>query len=145
MTGIESRPAGTGSANVAAVPNAALDPRDLRVPAATPLVIHRHGHGRYSVALVVEGGDGYLTEAEAVEALAKWRARVGGWMTKRDAAVALGVSAKMVDVLRRDGRLDAENVNGRVRVSLKSVQKELRRRNKPGGNSSPASAEFVED
>lgn len=122
---IEFRPGGGWSASVAPMP---ITPRDVRVPASTPVVMHRHGPGRYSVAVVVEGGNGYLTEDQAREALAKWRAQLGGWLTKRDAASMLGISVKMVDVLRRDGRLDAENVNGQVRVSLKSVQDERRRR-----------------
>lgn len=123
--GGKARLHGGRSASVAAM---RIDPRDVRVPADTPVVVHRHGPGRYSVALVVEGDDGYLTESEAQEALAKWRARVGGWMTKRDAAISLGISPKMIDVLRQNGRIDARNVNGRVRVTLKSVQAELRRR-----------------
>lgn len=139
-----ARHGGGRSASVRAMPRD-LDPRDLHVPADTPIVVHRHGPGSYSVALVVEGGHGGLTEREAREVLAKWRARVGGWVTKRDAAQALGISVQMVDVLRRDGRLDAENVNGLVRVSLKSVQAELRRRSQSPGESSTSPADSVRD
>lgn len=124
-TEIEFRHGGGRSASVAPMP---ITPRDLRVPTSTPVVMHRHGPGRYSVAVVVEGPNGELTEEQAREALAKWRALLGGWVTKRDAASMLGISVKMVDVLRRNGRLDAENVNGQVRVSLKSVKDERQRR-----------------
>jgi hypothetical protein len=112
-----------------------IDHRKLHVPADTPVVIHRHGPGRYSVAVVVEGGPGDLTEAEAREALARWRARLGGWMTKRSAADELGLSVKMVDALRRSGRLKARLVRGQVRVTVKSVQEELIRRRRLAADS----------
>lgn len=120
-----SRHGGAWSANVAAMP---IDPRALRVLTDAPVVVHRHGRGRYSVAVVVEGGSGTMTEVEAREALARWRSLLGGWMTKRDAADALGLSVKMIDNLRRAGRLDSANVHGQVRVSVKSIEKEIRRR-----------------
>lgn len=134
----EARPGGACSASVVAM---AISPRDLRVPADTPVVLHRHGPGRYSVAVVVDGAKGYLSEGEAREALAKWQALLGGWMTKRRAAEALGLSAKMIDALRRNGRLDSKNVHGQVRITIASVQRELRRRRQLTADSDKSNSE----
>lgn len=133
-----SRHGGRQSANVAAMPP---DPRALRALTDAPVVVHRHGHGRYSVAVVVEGGSGHLTEVEAREALARWQALLGGWMTKRRAAESLGLSVKMIDALRRTGRLDSKNVHGQVRITVKSVNEELRRRRHSAAESDNSNSE----
>lgn len=133
-----SRHGGRRSANVAAMP---LDQRALRALTDAPVVVHRHGPGRYSVAVVVEGGSGHLTDTEAREALSRWQSLLGGWMTKRRAADTLALSVKMIDALRRNGRLDSDNVHGQVRISVKSVTRELHRRRHSASDSSTKSEE----
>lgn len=100
----------------------------FRVPRDAPVVVHRHGAGarRRSIAVVVEETDCPDEEFEAL--LARWRLRIGGWVTKTDAAATLGVSTQRVDQLRRDGRLAGRLIGGVAAIDAASLCRELARR-----------------
>ena len=105
-------------------------PRKLfAVPRDAPVVVHRHGDRarRRSIAVIVDEGP-WATDEDFEAALAKWRRRVGGWVTKADAAEQLGVSVQRVDQLRTLGRLESRLIGGVVAVDLGSLQDELERR-----------------
>lgn len=65
----------------------------------------------WHVALVLES---HATEGPALSAAAAWRARLGlvgrNWVRREAAAVRLGVGVKMIDKLRRQGRLRSRRV-----------------------------------
>lgn len=100
--------------------------RPYAVPRDAPVVVHRHGDRsrRRSIAVIVDDTD-YATPEEFADALARWRRRIGGWVTKSDAASQLSVSTKMVDQLRDAGRLKSRLIHGIVAIDLGSLQDEL--------------------
>lgn len=103
--------------------------RPFTVPTDAPVVVHRHGDRmqRRSIAVLVDETD-YPDEKAFRRALAVWRRRIGGWVTRDDAAELLGVGLKRVDQLRRDGLLKSKTIGGVVAIDLGSVQDELSRR-----------------
>lgn len=105
-------------------------PRRLyAVPRDAPVVVHRHGDRarRRSIACIVDEGP-WATDEDFERALADWRRRIGGWVTKADAAEQLGRSVQRVDQLRAEGRLSSRLIGGVVAIDLGSIQDELERR-----------------
>lgn len=99
------------------------------VPEDAPVVVHRHGERsrQRSIAVIVDPGD-FATEDELTRALAYWRRRIGGWVTKADAAAQLGVSTKRVDQLRKEGRLTSKRIGGVAAIDAASLDAELQLR-----------------
>lgn len=99
------------------------------VPEDAPVVVHRHGERSRlrSIAVIVDSGD-YRTEREFELALSWWRRRIGGWVTKAEAADRLGVSTKRVDQLRKEGRLVSKRIGGVAAIDAASLDAELRLR-----------------
>lgn len=99
------------------------------VPEDAPVVVHRHGERSRlrSIAVIVDVGD-YATESEFARALSWWRRRIGGWVTKAEAADRLGVSTKRVDQLRKEGRLVSKRIGGVAAIDAASLDAELRLR-----------------
>lgn len=94
-----------------------------------PVVVHRHGERSRlrAIAVIVDSGD-YATEHEFERALSWWRRRIGGWVTKAEAADRLGVSTKRVDQLRKEGRLVSKRIGGVAAIDAASLDTELRLR-----------------
>lgn len=105
------------------------DRQPFAVPRDAPVVVHRHGDGarRRSIAVIVDSTQ-YPDDETFERALAVWRRRIGGWVTKADAAAALDITSKRVDQLRADGVLKSRQVGGLVAIDLDSLQAELTRR-----------------
>lgn len=100
--------------------------RPYAVPRDAPVVVHRHGEGarRRSIAVIVDEGP-WASDEDFDRALAVWRRRIGGWVTKAEAAAQLGVSTKRVDQLREQGKLKSRRVGFAVAIDLASLQDEL--------------------
>lgn len=101
-------------------------PEPFEVPADAPVVIHRQGRtGRPCVAVIVEavpeGSDPELS-------LRRWRLRLGGWMTRAQAAEFLGLSVQRVDQLRRENRLTSRQIGDVTAIDAASVSEEWRSR-----------------
>lgn len=99
------------------------------VPEDAPVVVHRHGERSRlrSIAVIVDPGD-YATEHDFERALSWWRRRIGGWVTKAEAADRLGVSTKRVDQLRKEGRLVSKRIGGVAAIDAASLDAELQLR-----------------
>lgn len=99
------------------------------VPEDAPVVVHRHGERsqRRAIAVIVDSGD-YATEHDFDRALSWWRRRIGGWVTKAEAADRLGVSTKRVDQLRKEGRLVSKRIGGVAAIDAASLDEEIQSR-----------------
>ena len=99
---------------------------DEKVPRGR-VVLHRHGARRaYAIAVVVDEGPYTLQEAHTAAAQLL---REMGWVSKADAAEALGVTERQVDYLREAGRLKSVNTEtNHVLISLESLGAEFARR-----------------
>lgn len=91
---------------------------------------------RLDVAVVI---DGPFDPAQAAAAVSDWTVRLDlgeppGWVRRQRAAKLLGVSLKMVDKLRAQGRLNGvrDPTRNRAYVSQESLDAELARRGKVG-------------
>lgn len=106
-----------------------VEQEPFTVPPDAPVVIHRHGERsrQRSIAVIVDSGD-YATERDFNRALSWWRRRIGGWVTKADAAELLGVSTKRVDQLRAEGRLVSKLVGSVVAIDAASLEREMHER-----------------
>ena len=104
------------------------DDQGYRVGSDARLVLHRSGRDhRYSVAVVLDEGP-YTLEQAALR-LDEIREQVGGYVTRAVAAQRLGLTERMIDVMRTAGVLDwkADDTK-RVMISVDSLKKELQRR-----------------
>lgn len=99
-----------------------------RVDPGSPVVVHRHGDRsrQRSVAVIVAGPFDAQDELDA--ALSLWRKRIGGWVTKQEAAERLNVTTQRVDQLRAEGVLKSDLIGGLVAIDLDSLNDELNRR-----------------
>jgi hypothetical protein len=101
-------------------------PEPFEVPADAPVVIHRQGRtGRPCVAVIVEAVPEGARPDAIEHALRSWRLRLGGWVTRADAADLLGLSVQRVDQLRRDGRLASRQIGDVTAIDVTSVNAEL--------------------
>lgn len=107
------------------------NPEPFEVPADAPVVIHRQGRtGRPCVAVIVEA---VPEDSDPELALRAWRLRLGGWMTRTDAAALLGLSVQRVDQLRRGGRLVSRQIGDVTAIDAASLNAELLQREEAAG------------
>jgi hypothetical protein len=98
------------------------------LPRSAPVFLTRVGkdHRLVVVAVLDEGPFEDRSAAEA--ACESWRIRVGRWISRTAAAKRLGISAKMIDVLRADGKIKDFTVGDRLAIDYDSVIDEANRR-----------------
>lgn len=103
-------------------------PSGYRLGREARVVLHRHGARRaYAVAVVLDEGPFTLRQASDVANAV--REKLGGWVTKAEAAERLGVTERQVDYLRESGHLAySHDETKHVLIDVKSLEAEIDRR-----------------
>lgn len=104
------------------------DPAGYHLGREARVVLHRHGARQaYAVAVVLD--EGPFTLRQALDIANAVREKLGGWVTKAEAAKRLGISERQVDYLRESGHLSySHDETKHVLIDVKSLSAEIERR-----------------